>query len=202
MATSDTSKPLRGAQARQAVLDAAGDAFLADGLRKTSIESIARAAGVSRPTVYAHFADKEDIFRTIVAKLHDEQFTAMRAATTSDGPVAGRLHAALLARFAPFVALTSSSEHGAELLDENSRVCGDITRASRTRSLRVLEQVLKDGERDGELDLAALDLTAAQAARVVYDAARGAKEDASVTPAAFRRSLQRLVDVLLRGLAR
>ena len=33
-------------------------------------------------------------------------------------------------------------------------------------------------------------------------AARGAKEDASVTPADFRDNLQRLVDVLLRGLAR
>ncbi len=196
------AKQLRGAAARKAVLDAAGAAFLADGFRGASIESIAAAAGVSRPTVYAHFADKEEVFRTIVAALHDDQLSAMRTAAEREGPIAEKLYDVLLARFAPFVALTSSSEHGGELLDENSRVCGDIATAARRHSAKLVEQVLEDASRQGELDLDRAGLTAAQAAGVVFDAALGAKENATVTPGAYRRKLRRLVNVLLHGLAR
>jgi AcrR family transcriptional regulator len=147
------TKQLRGAAARQAVLDAAGAAFLADGFRGASIESIAAAAGVSRPTVYAHFADKEEVFRTIVAALHDEQLSAMRTAAERDGPITEKLYDVLLARFGPFVALTSSSVHGGELIDENSRVCGDIATAARKHSVKLVEQVLENASRRGELDL-------------------------------------------------
>jgi hypothetical protein len=53
-----------------------------------------------------------------------EQFAAMQDAVAPDGPVAQRLHAALLARFAPFVAATSGSVHGRELLDETATSAG------------------------------------------------------------------------------
>jgi hypothetical protein len=43
-------------------------------------------------------------------------------------------------------------------------------------------------------------LSPAVAATLFYDAALGAKEDAAVTPAAYRRQLRRLVSVLARGL--
>lgn len=192
--------PLRGAHAREAILKAAGERFMADGLRRTSIEAIAAAAGVSRPTVYAHFASKDEVFRTIVTDLHDEQLAAMEAAIDPAEEVADRLYAALVARFVPFVTLTASSPHGAELLDENSRVCGDINRSAHKRSLRTLERLLSDADAAGDLDLADAALSPAIAATLFYDAALGAKEDASVTPAAYRRQLRRLVTVLTRGL--
>jgi TetR/AcrR family transcriptional repressor of mexJK operon len=173
---------------------------MADGLRRTSIEAIAAAAGVSRPTVYAHFASKDEVFRTIVAELHDAQLAAMQAAVDPGDTVADRLYAALAARFVPFVTITASSPHGAELLDENSRVCGDITRDSRKRSLLLLEGILADADATGELDLADAALTPAAAATLFYDAARGAKEDATTTVAAYRRQLRRLVSVFARGL--
>jgi len=173
---------------------------MADGLRRTSIEAIAAAAGVSRPTVYAHFASKDEVFRSIVTALHDERIAAMEAAINPSEEVADRLYAALAARFVPFVTLTASTAHGAELLDENSRVCGDINRSSRKRSLRVLERLLADADAAGRLDLADAGLSPANAATLFYDAARGAKEDATVTPAAYRRQLRRLVSVLARGL--
>ncbi|MGV8016525.1 TetR/AcrR family transcriptional regulator, partial [Mycobacterium kansasii] len=85
------------------------------GFRRASIESISAAAGVSRPTVYAHFASKQEVFRTIVAQLHDDRIRAMADAAVPDAPIADQLYAVLSARFAPFVALTASSPYGAEL---------------------------------------------------------------------------------------
>lgn len=192
--------PLRGTRARDAILKAAGERFMADGLRRTSIEAIATAAGVSRPTVYAHFASKDEVFRTIVTELHDEQLAAMEAAIDPADEVADRLYAALAARFVPFVTLTASTAHGAELLDENNRVCGDINRSAHKRSLRILERLLAEADADGRLDLAGVAVSPAHAATLFYDAARGAKEEATVTPAAYRRQLRRLVTVLARGL--
>jgi len=196
---STSSGQLRGARAREAILTAAGHEFREAGFRRASIESISAAAGVSRPTVYAHFASKEDIFRTIVAALHDEQVDAMHKAVQPDAPIADQLYAVLAARFIPFVTITSSP-HGAELLDENSRICSDITRNSRQRSTRLLRDLLSAADRAGALSLRDAGLSAATAADLVYDAARGAKEDATITPEVYRRQLRRLVNVLARGL--
>jgi TetR/AcrR family transcriptional regulator, mexJK operon transcriptional repressor len=56
----------RSARKREAILEAAAAAFLADGYRGTSVDAIAAAAGVSKQTVYKHFADKERLFSEIV----------------------------------------------------------------------------------------------------------------------------------------
>jgi TetR/AcrR family transcriptional repressor of mexJK operon len=173
---------------------------MADGLRRTSIEAIATQSGVSRPTVYAHFASKEDIFRTIVAELHDTRLEAMRAAVDPSSPIAERLYAALVGRFVPFVEILSASAHGVELLDETSRVCGDITRSSKARSLALLAELLSVADTAGEISLNEVGVDADSAATMFYDAAHGAKEDAAVTPQAYQRQLRRLVTVLSRGL--
>jgi AcrR family transcriptional regulator len=49
------------------LLDAALGTFVRFGFRKTSMEEVARAADVSRQTLYLHFATKEDLFRAAVA---------------------------------------------------------------------------------------------------------------------------------------
>jgi TetR/AcrR family transcriptional regulator, mexJK operon transcriptional repressor len=51
---------------RQAVIEAAGDLFIAQGYGAVSMDAIARAAGVSKATLYAHFASKDALFATII----------------------------------------------------------------------------------------------------------------------------------------
>jgi AcrR family transcriptional regulator len=51
---------------RTRLLDAALATFVRFGFRKTSMEEVARAADVSRQTLYFHFATKEDLFRAAV----------------------------------------------------------------------------------------------------------------------------------------
>lgn len=50
-----------------AIRNAAIDLFMADGMDRTSMDAIAAAAGVSKQTVYSHFACKDDLFRSCVA---------------------------------------------------------------------------------------------------------------------------------------
>src|SRR5271165_1610862 len=50
----------------QLVLDAAAALFMAHGYGAVSMDAVARAAGVSKATLYAHFASKDALFATIV----------------------------------------------------------------------------------------------------------------------------------------
>jgi TetR/AcrR family transcriptional regulator, mexJK operon transcriptional repressor len=62
----------RSARKRRAILEAAATVFLRNGYLGTSMDEIAALAGVSKQTVYKHFADKERLFSEIVTATVDE----------------------------------------------------------------------------------------------------------------------------------
>ena len=50
------------------ILEAARRVFMTDGYGAASMDAIAKAAGVSKATVYAHFAGKDQLFAAIIAE--------------------------------------------------------------------------------------------------------------------------------------
>ena len=58
-------RPLDPAK-KAAIVEAAGCLFLEQGFRATSMDQIARAAGVSKLTLYHRFADKDALFAAVV----------------------------------------------------------------------------------------------------------------------------------------
>ncbi len=58
----------------EAVLAAAERAFLAAGFGAVTMDAVARAAGVSKATVYAHYGGKEALFGAVVARLSERRF--------------------------------------------------------------------------------------------------------------------------------
>jgi len=63
---------LQSTRKHSAILEAATTLFLRNGYRGTSMDEIAALAGVSKQTVYKHFADKERLFSEIVTRTVDE----------------------------------------------------------------------------------------------------------------------------------
>lgn len=59
----------RSDRKRAAILDAAADLFLRQGFSGTSMDEVAALAGVSKQTVYAHFASKEALFAAMADSL-------------------------------------------------------------------------------------------------------------------------------------
>jgi AcrR family transcriptional regulator len=57
--------PPRG-DVRRTILEAARRRFLRFGPRKTTMDEVAREAGCSRATVYAHFRNKEDLYGSLL----------------------------------------------------------------------------------------------------------------------------------------
>jgi AcrR family transcriptional regulator len=69
---------------RTAILDAATRVFLRYGFKKTSMDDVARAAGVSRQGLYLHFETKELLFKETVLRLAEATREAGRAALANE----------------------------------------------------------------------------------------------------------------------
>ena len=72
-------KPAPVGSKAASILDAAARSFLAAGFGAVSMDTIARAAGVSKATVYAHFANKEELFGAIVGRVCEQRFETFSA---------------------------------------------------------------------------------------------------------------------------
>ena len=104
------------------ILEAAKDLFLQNGLRGTSMEAIARAAGVAKPTLYARFADKEAVFVALGTAIMDDYRRAFAEAMSGPGSAAERLIAAIGAKYDSIDRLLGQSPHGPELMAEHMRL--------------------------------------------------------------------------------
>jgi AcrR family transcriptional regulator len=82
----ETEKPAARQGAREPILAAAAELFHARGYSATSMQDIARAAGLSRPALYYHFRDKHDILSALVEQitLRTEREAARIAASAPD----------------------------------------------------------------------------------------------------------------------
>lgn len=65
--------PKRTERSRSLILDAADAAFREKGFSDTSVEEIARRAGLTRKTVYNLFASKDDIALQLIARVEANQ---------------------------------------------------------------------------------------------------------------------------------
>ena len=71
--TQKRTKPL-SADKRACILKAAGQMFMAEGYNAVSMEAIAEAAPVSKPTLYNHFDDKKALFGAVMQQRCQEVF--------------------------------------------------------------------------------------------------------------------------------
>ncbi|WP_164657901.1 TetR/AcrR family transcriptional regulator [Tropicibacter sp. Alg240-R139] len=110
---------------QQAILGSAFQAFATYGFRKTSMDDIARGAGMSRPALYQHYRNKEDICRSLVQHHYDKATTAVSEALNAPGSVTELLTAAMMKQGEGIAALLASP-HGMELLDASSSMASDI----------------------------------------------------------------------------
>ncbi len=65
----DTAQEIDGSPKHRQMLDAAAELFMAHGYGLVSMDAVARSAGVSKATLYAHFASKERLFATMVGEV-------------------------------------------------------------------------------------------------------------------------------------
>jgi AcrR family transcriptional regulator len=204
MARSATAaRPSRRDATREAILAAGLSCFGRDGFRRTALDRVAQEAGISRAAVYLHFANKEELFRALVDDLHARALTDAVSAARAEGPVAERLTAAMVAKTARFFDLLRASEHADEFLDENHRLCGEISATFAAKHAKLLGRMIAAAAADGELALAPRGASATQVAELLLDVAEGIKtrHRAILSSEAYRERLGNAVRIVLAGFA-
>jgi AcrR family transcriptional regulator len=128
--------------ARQAhVLETALTVFLRHGFRKTSMEDIAKAAGISRQGIYLHFKDKDAIFSASIQKTLDDGVQAANRILDDDRlALEEKLLKALDEWFGRHVGLLDPE--ASDLKGQCERVLGDAVGKSRSAFQKRLEKVI------------------------------------------------------------
>ena len=183
-----------------AILLAAFDAFRMYGYRRTSMEDIARGAGMSRAALYLHFKNKEEIFRSMVGAYYAQAAAAARAALAEPGSAAERLQAAFEAQTGEAYRQMLESPHGEELMDTKHATAGDAAAEGEAALAAVYAKWLEREAAAGRITLAPFDGDAAETARTMLAAVCGLKTD-NPAYADYCRGRDRLAAMFGRGLA-
>src|SRR5271155_5190685 len=72
MAPTRRTQAERAAETRDALIAAARPLFAAQGFSEAALETIVRAAGVTRGALYHHFADKTELFAAVFEQVEAE----------------------------------------------------------------------------------------------------------------------------------
>lgn len=59
---------------KQDILQAAFECFAQFGYSKTSLDTVAQKTGISRPLIYQHFKDKEDLFACMIEERFNKRY--------------------------------------------------------------------------------------------------------------------------------
>ena len=188
--TETTADP-RANEKRRRIIEAAWRLALRNGLRATTMEALAREAGVAKGTLYAHFPDKETVFDGAVADLLVELAAAFDRGMASGGPVAERIGAALAGKYGVVARAIEGSPHAGEILDAHHRFAPRVAAFDRQVENEVAAALAKAGAADS-----------AALARIVIGAAAGvarALAGAEATDRAIRLVCKRLIEPAMRG---
>ena len=182
----------------QTVLDRAAEVFWRHGYEGASLSSLTSAMGINRPSLYATFGSKEELFRRAFARYHETNLANARAALeqpTAYAAVESFLRASadgLTADDHPAGCL--SIQGGLSCSPENARI-SEMLAAGRAATETALEERLARAAKEGDLpegvDSRAL-------ARFVMALSEGHAVHAAA--GASREDLQASVDVAMRVL--
>ncbi len=183
----------------ETVLDRAAEIFWQHGYEGASLTALTGAMGINRPSLYATFGSKQQLFERAFARYHETQVATARAAL--DRPTAAAAVEAFLRSSADGLTAAGhppgclSVQGGLACSPENARIAG-ILAAGRAATESLLEARLTRAAREGDLP-PGMDPRAL--ARFVMALSEGHAVHAAA--GARREDLQASVDIALRAVA-
>lgn len=155
---------------QKAILNSAFQAFATYGFRKTSMDDIARGAGMST-AMYLHFKNKEAIVSKLTEIYYAEKSAAVAEALATPGSVPDVLTLAIRAQTAGMAAILASP-HGLEMLDNTKSMAAEIISEGETRMAGLYAQWLSQQAQAGRVRLLA---DAAETGRTITATLKGLK---------------------------
>jgi len=186
-------------QKREAVLEAAADVFAQYGFRRTSMNDIAQAAGISRPALYLMFENKEDLFRGTVLFRQSQGIDKAIFTLARAGSIAERFNAAILAFEKVFYEPVAQSPHGAELMDASISIAADLMKKGQDRLEKSLARALEEAISSKEVEFTGMSMTPLAFTRLLVSSVSGLKKHAT-SAKGLRRQISEVTGVFFKGI--
>jgi AcrR family transcriptional regulator len=138
---------------RETILASAYDRFSRYGFRKTTVEEIARGAGLKKPSVYYYFRSKEEIIRELVRREGRKLLARLETAVNVESSIGDKLRAFFITRIAYFKEQKRRGALSIEELDEMRPLLTDAFRQFFEQEIRVLSQVFEQAAAAGEIEI-------------------------------------------------
>jgi len=137
---------------REAILRAAWQCAAKYGFAKSTIQEIAREAGLAKGTIYNYFEKKEDILLALVEAANRKVLDMMEDVATSTLTAKKKLEKMLLARVLYIYDTVGRSPHGEEIIPSHKpAIVGSLDWFFRKQK-RLYEQVIREGNKAGEFN--------------------------------------------------
>jgi AcrR family transcriptional regulator len=186
------------------ILDATMLVFRRHGFRRSSIEQVAEAAGLTRQALYHHFESKEALFRAVIERVHERAIAAEDAAIaeaeTAGGNLGDILVAGMTARMSTMIGSLDGSPHLEELYSEHLVHARDLYQTYAARYAERMVATISRVVRRQQLSLPQY-LSPAEFARLVEMSMYAAKSRyPAMQPAdAFLKDMATMVRTLCAG---
>ncbi|WP_050628875.1 TetR/AcrR family transcriptional regulator [Bradyrhizobium viridifuturi] len=186
------------------ILDATMLVFRRHGFRRSSIEQVAEAAGLTRQALYHHFESKEALFRAVIERIHESAIAAEEAAVaeaeTAGGNLGDILAAGMTARMSTMIGSLDGSPHLEELYSEHLVHARDLYQTYAARYAERMVATIARNVRRQQLALPQ-DLSPAEFGRLVEMSMYAAKSQyPAMQPAdAFLKDMAIMVRTLCAG---
>jgi len=137
---------------RDVIVEAARRRFLRFGVRKTTMDEVAKEAGCSRTTLYSHFRNKEDLYARLLEQDAEEFIGEASAVLATDGRAGEKI-----SRIVEITRHTYARNHVMRLALAGDAemslepVAHAFTREQERRTVALLRQVLDLGVAEGSL---------------------------------------------------
>lgn len=195
----DDGRLVRGRRSRARIRAAARDLFRERGFDGATLRAIAEHAGMGASSIYRHFHSKEELLVDELATLQEEAWARFREQDDRERPLAKRIHHFLELQHALLSEdpdLTTIALRA--LTHPEARVARRVL-ALHDRTIGLLVEILQIGRVRGELDR---DVDLLQAAGAIFHIALGARiawANGLLNASECRGSIDRGVEILLRG---
>lgn len=177
------------------ILVAAMAAFSRYGFARTTMDDLARAAGIARTALYKIYRNKEHIFRALAEAVHGQALALAEEALKRDRPFSIRITEAMIARDMHLLQIGHTGPHADEIAELYLELAGDLA----ARSNALLEDGIAGATaaavRSGEFTLPAAFNAPEDFARLARLALEGVKKEVK-EPVEFERLARQLLAAL------
>ena len=175
---------------QQQVVEVATSVFLRYGYARATMADIAQAAGLSRPTLYLSFSDKEKVFQAVVETMAANKLAEIRHGLAEQAGLSAKLRYACKSWGAEGFDLVQANPDAKDIFDLRFKAVCDSYAAFEDLLVEIIGEPLRRTR---------LDMRADELARAIGSSMKGMK-DLARDGADIRRMIDTLITAVAAGL--